>query len=127
MMLSGARWRPSTRAWASQRIRVGPYTVLDALDGLLERATGAKALVNDAVAAGRIPGSSRAFWLRAARHDLGATNLALNSSPAGTFNPATSVKPTEAQIGDMCRQLGITREQYDAGAGPTPEPAGSPD
>ena len=101
--------------------------VLNALDALLARSTGATTVVNDAVSGGRIPATQREFWLRAARNDLTAANLVMNSQPPGRFDPLTSAKPTEAQIANICAQLGISREQYDGGASSLPEAASRPD
>jgi phage I-like protein len=94
--------------------------ILNAVDSLLERERDgeAEALIDDAVAHGRIPPAHRDFYLREARRDPAATRQVLNSMEPvldrptprrGPRLPRVSLDDAEA---DVCRQLGVSPEAF---------------
>jgi phage I-like protein len=94
--------------------------ILNAVDALLdrERDTEAEALVDDAVAEGRIPPAHRDFYLREARRDPAATRQVLNSMDPVLDRPTTrrtgnlpGVSLDDAEA-DVCRQLGVSPESF---------------
>jgi phage I-like protein len=120
------RMKEPAQSLAEVRKRLGlaedapAAALLNAVDGLLDsrRDTEAEALVDEAVAEGRIPPAHREFYLREARRDPAATRQVINSmdpvlghphTPRRRQPPRVSLADAEA---DVCRQLGITPEAF---------------
>ncbi len=90
-------------------------TILDAVDNLLQAGTNQE--VDQAVAAGRIHSSKRAWWRDKLNAEPAAARLALHSQPAGVIQHETGSHGTpEGTISRVCNALQITREQYDEAA-----------
>jgi len=99
-------------------------TVLNALDGVLERSTDMYAYVTNAVQSGRIPASLMEFYHNAARKHPVAVRLMINAEPPGRFdNKAAAERPSEASIESLCSEMGLTRAEFDLAARDTPEAA----
>jgi len=93
--------------------------VLNSITGLQvdHRTNEAEALVDGAVAAGKVPPAQRDFWLNAAQSDIEAARVAINglavaTAPApqiGVVNPARVLDEADRKV---CRLFGVTEEAY---------------
>ena len=79
-------------------------TILDAVDSLLQAGTNQE--VDQAVAAGRIHSSKRAWWRDKLNAEPAAARLALHSQPAGVIQHETGSHGTpEGTISRVCNAL----------------------
>ncbi len=100
--------------------------ILNAVEALQQsqRDAEAGALVDEAVAAGKVPPAHRDFYLREALNDLEATRHVLNAMPV-LMQPQRAPQPAPRKAGgrrldeaeeSVCRQLGLSAEAFVAAA-----------
>lgn len=103
------------------RAQASDVEVLAAIKELIRAASAAKAqgAVENAVKFGRIPLDARDWWTTQLRNEFDVALSVLNEKPPGVFTEYNA-DPDRAtvDIDALCRQLHITRAEFDAAAKP---------
>lgn len=101
------------------RAQAADAEVFAAIKELIRAASAAKAqaAVENALEMGRISVHERDWWKTQLRDEFGVALSVLNERPAGVFtNHNNDPNRGTVDIDNLCRQLHITRAEYDAAA-----------